>query len=72
MKTIDSRLKSRVYGSGRGSVFTPSDFLDIGVRDAVDQALSRLAANTTRSITGIPVAITLHNTFSDLDKATIS
>lgn len=44
MKTIDSRLKSRIYGSGRGSAFTPNDFLDIGGRDAVDQALSRLVA----------------------------
>ncbi|MGA3285094.1 MAG: DUF6088 family protein [Verrucomicrobiota bacterium] len=47
MKTIDSRLKSRVYGSGRGSAFTPNDFLDIGGRDAVDKALSRLAAKGT-------------------------
>ena len=47
MKTIDSRLKSRIYGSGRGSAFTPNDFLDIGGRDAVDKALSRLAAKGT-------------------------
>ncbi len=43
MQTIDSRLQSRIYGHGRGSVFTPNDFLDIGGRDAVDKALSRLA-----------------------------
>jgi hypothetical protein len=47
MKTIDSRLKSRIYGSGRGSAFTPNDFLDIGGRNAVDQALSRLAVKGT-------------------------
>jgi hypothetical protein len=47
MQTIDSRLKSRIYGSGRGSAFTPNDFLDIGRRDAVDKALSRLAAKGT-------------------------
>lgn len=47
MKTIDFRLKSRIYGGGRGSVFTPNDFLDIGGRNAVDQALSRLAAKGT-------------------------
>ena len=47
MKTIDSRLKSRIYGNGRGSAFTPNDFLDIGGRDAVDKALSRLAAKGT-------------------------
>jgi hypothetical protein len=47
MQTIDSRLKSRIYGSGRGSAFTPNDFLDIGGRDAVDKVLSRLAAKGT-------------------------
>jgi hypothetical protein len=43
MQTIDSKLKNRIYGHGRGSVFTPNDFLDLGGRDAVDKALSRLA-----------------------------
>ena len=43
MQTIDRKLKSRIYGHGRGSVFTPNDFLDLGGRDAVDKALSRLA-----------------------------
>jgi hypothetical protein len=47
MQTIDAKLKSRIYGSGRGSAFTPNDFLDIGGRDAVDKALSRLAAKKT-------------------------
>lgn len=32
----------RARASGRGSVFTPSDFLDMAGRAAVDQALSRL------------------------------
>jgi hypothetical protein len=44
VQTIDSRLKSRIYGHGRGAVFTPNDFLDLGGRDAVDKALSRLTA----------------------------
>ncbi len=47
MKTIDSRLKSRVYGGGRGSVFTPNVFLDLGGRNAVDKALSRLVTKGT-------------------------
>src|SRR5438132_8183752 len=47
MQTIDSKLKRRIYGSGRGSVFTPNDFLDLGGRDAVDKALSRLAIQGT-------------------------
>jgi hypothetical protein len=33
----------RARVGGRGSVFTPSDFLDLAGRAAVDQALSRLA-----------------------------
>ncbi|MFE0018785.1 DUF6088 family protein [Mesorhizobium sp. NPDC059054] len=32
----------RVRASGRGSVFTPTDFLAVAARAAVDQALSRL------------------------------
>lgn len=32
----------RVRASGRGSVFTPSDFLSVATRSSVDQALSRL------------------------------
>ena len=35
-----ARIKSR----GEGWVFSPSDFLDLGSRDAVDKALSRMAA----------------------------
>lgn len=33
----------RARSGGRGGVFTPSDFLDVAGRAAVDQALSRLA-----------------------------
>ncbi|MBY5774927.1 type IV toxin-antitoxin system AbiEi family antitoxin domain-containing protein [Rhizobium leguminosarum] len=35
----------RVRSRGRGGVFTPSDFLDVAARAAVDQALSRLVKN---------------------------
>ena len=44
VQSIDKRLRSRIYGSGRGSVFTPDRFLDLGGRAAIDKALSRLAA----------------------------
>jgi hypothetical protein len=47
MQTIDAKLKSRIYGSGRGAVFSLNDFLDLGGRDAVDKALSRLTAKRT-------------------------
>ena len=46
-QSIDDRIGKRIYGSGRGLVFTPTVFLDLGSRDAVDQALSRLAAEGT-------------------------
>lgn len=32
----------RARAAGRGGVFTPTDFLDVGARAAIDQALSRL------------------------------
>ncbi|MGH9970547.1 MAG: DUF6088 family protein [Pyrinomonadaceae bacterium] len=47
MQSIDSKLISRIYGHGRGAVLTPNDFLDLGGRDAVDKALSRLATQGT-------------------------
>ena len=41
-KSIDSAILSRIYGSGGGSAHTPSDFLDLGSRRAVDLTLYRL------------------------------
>ena len=46
-QSIDSRLLARIQGWGRGSVFVPSDFLDLGSREAVDLALHRLARKGT-------------------------
>ena len=40
--SVPDRVMKRVRASGRGSVFTPRDFLDLSARAAVDQALSRL------------------------------
>lgn len=40
--SVPDRVMKRVRASGRGSVFTPRDFLDVAARAAVDQALSRL------------------------------
>jgi hypothetical protein len=40
--SVPDRVMKRVRASGRGSVFTPSDFLTIAARSSVDQALSRL------------------------------
>jgi hypothetical protein len=47
MQSIDSNILNRIYGFRRGSVFTPGRFLDLGSRDAVDKALSRLTQKGT-------------------------
>ncbi len=41
--SVSDQIMRRVRAGGRGGVFTPSDFLDVAARAAVDQALSRLA-----------------------------
>lgn len=46
-QSIDKSIASRIYGSREGAVFTPSDFLDLGSRRAVDLALHRLTATGT-------------------------
>lgn len=43
MQSVEGKVISRIYGRGRGSVWTPADFGDLGGRDAVDSALSRHA-----------------------------
>jgi len=45
--SIQDTIVDQVRRRGRGKVFTPKDFLDIGTRAAVDQALSRLARADT-------------------------
>src|SRR5436189_5230479 len=46
-QAIDSRILAHIHGRGRGSVFVPADFLDLGSREAVDLALHRLARKGT-------------------------
>jgi hypothetical protein len=38
-----NKILQRVKKRGRGALFTPKDFLDLGSRDAIDKTLSRLA-----------------------------
>ena len=45
--SVQVRIQSRIRGKGRGAVFTPKDFVDLGSRASVDQALSRLARKGT-------------------------
>ena len=46
-KSIDMKLVNRIHGKGRGSVYVPGDFLDLGSREAVDLALHRLVKKGT-------------------------
>src|ERR1044071_5815914 len=46
-QSIDKSVLNRIYGSRGGAVFTPSDFLDLGSRRAVDLALHRLVKRKT-------------------------
>jgi hypothetical protein len=41
-ESIESQILARIRGTGRGSVFVPGDFLDLGNRQGVDFALHRL------------------------------
>ncbi len=43
MFAVQDQILARIRERGRGRVFIPKDFLDLGSRDASDQALSRLA-----------------------------
>ena len=40
-QSIDNKIKNRIFGHGKGWVFTPAHFTDLGSRDAVASALRR-------------------------------
>ena len=42
MQSLRNQILARVRGKGRGCVFSSKDFLDLGDRNPVDKALSRL------------------------------
>jgi hypothetical protein len=47
LQSIDSKILAAIHRRGRGSVFVPADFLDIGSRKAVDVVLHRLTRKGT-------------------------
>ena len=47
VQTIYSKVLARIYGYGRGKVFSPMDFLDLGPHEAVRQTLARLEKEGT-------------------------
>lgn len=55
MQSLRNQILARVRGKGRGCVFSSKDFLDLGGRNPVDKALSRLCEQCVirRVTTGI-------------------
>ncbi len=52
IQSIDGQVRSRIFGHGKGWVFTPKHFQDLGSGPAVDSALRRLrAAGAIRQLT---------------------
>jgi hypothetical protein len=47
LKSIDSQIFEAINVRGRGSVFVPTDFLDLGSREAIDIVLHRLVKKGT-------------------------
>jgi hypothetical protein len=41
--SLTEKIQKRIHSRGEGAIFVSRDFLDLGTRGAVDQALSRLA-----------------------------
>lgn len=46
-KSIDSQIVEAINHRGRGAVFVPSDFLNLGSRQAIDIVLHRLVQKGT-------------------------
>lgn len=46
-KSVDAKILAAIHRRGRGSVFVPADFLDIGSREAVDVVVHRLTRKGT-------------------------
>lgn len=55
MQSIQNKVLARIRGKGRGYAFSSKDFLDLGSRNSVDKALSRLCSQgiIRRVVTGI-------------------
>lgn len=68
-QSIDRRVLERMTAAAKGSVFAPTDFLDLGTRTAVDQALSRncrlgIIRKVARGLYDVPVQDPLLGTLS--------
>ena len=69
--SVPDQIMRRARAGGRGGVFTPRDFMDIGARTAVDQALSRLVTQgkLRRLVRGLYDFPTVHPKLGPLSPA---
>ncbi|MFW5955719.1 MAG: DUF6088 family protein [Rhodothermales bacterium] len=70
VQNVTKKILSRVHGRGRGCAFLQINFTDIGGRDAVDQALSRLARR--RSLRRLVRGLYDYPRYSDLLAKTVT
>lgn len=74
---ISAQILARIYGNGRGGVFTPKDFLDLASHEAARQTLARLAKEGTirrllRGVYDYPAFSTLLNASASPDPDAIA
>ena len=67
-QSIKNRVVNRIYSKNKGWVFTPNNFIDLGNRTAIDQALGRLAksGNIRRLARGLYDYPEKHSTLGNL------
>lgn len=76
-QAIADKILARIYGSGRGSAFTPKDFIDLASHEAARQTLSRFAKEGTvrrllRGVYDYPAFSTLLNAPASPDPDSIA
>ena len=76
-KDIADQILARIYGNGRGWVFSPKDFLDLARHEAARQTLARLAKEGTirrllRGVYDYPAFSTLLNAPASADPDAIA
>jgi len=70
MQNTHKKTVARIYGHGRGWIFTKADFADLGRDDAIRKILSRLCSNGT--IARIASGLYYYPAYSELLKATLA
>lgn len=57
MSNLRDKILHRIHGSGRGVVYISKDFLDLGNRAAIDQALLGSSKTARFAVSGVASSI---------------